>query len=122
MNINLSSLPKTWIFDIDGTIVKHNGYKSGKDILLDGVLETFNKIPDTDMIIIITSRNKKFRSSTEKFLRDNGIRYNIIIFDAPVGERVLINDDKLSGLCMSYAIRKSRDSELEINYSIDDTL
>ena len=30
----LSTLPKTWIFDLDGTLVKHNGYKEdGIDIL-----------------------------------------------------------------------------------------
>ena len=31
----LSTLPKTWILDLDGTVVKHNGYKlDGKDTLL----------------------------------------------------------------------------------------
>ena len=34
----LSTLPKTWIFDLDGTILKHNGYKiDGEDTLLPGV-------------------------------------------------------------------------------------
>ena len=36
----LSTLPKTWIFDLDGTIVRHNGYKlDGKDSLLAGMKE-----------------------------------------------------------------------------------
>jgi len=30
MVLKLSSLPKTWIIDLDGTILKHNGYKEGK--------------------------------------------------------------------------------------------
>ena len=35
----LSTLGHTWIFDLDGTIVKHNGYLiDGKDTLLPGVL------------------------------------------------------------------------------------
>ena len=40
--IILSTLAKTWIFDLDGTLVKHNGYKSdGQDTLLKGVSEYF---------------------------------------------------------------------------------
>ena len=36
----LSTLPKTWIFDLDGTLVKHNGYKlDGRDTLLSGARE-----------------------------------------------------------------------------------
>ena len=34
----LSTLSKTWIFDLDGTLLKHNGYKTdGEDSLLEGV-------------------------------------------------------------------------------------
>ena len=40
----ISSLKKTWLFDIDGTIVKHNGYKlDGEDTLLPGVAVIFLK-------------------------------------------------------------------------------
>lgn len=40
--IMVSSLPKTWILDLDGTIVKHNGYKiDGKDTLLQGAKQFF---------------------------------------------------------------------------------
>ena len=35
MEIEMSILPKTWILDLDGTIVKHNGYiEDGFDTLL----------------------------------------------------------------------------------------
>ena len=53
----LSTLPKTWIFDLDGTLLKHNGYKlDGKDTLLDGVKEYLDELPKEDKIIILTSR------------------------------------------------------------------
>ena len=44
--IRVSKLSKTWIFDIDGTLVKHNGYLvDGHDTLLAGAAEFINKIP-----------------------------------------------------------------------------
>ena len=52
-NLVLSPLAHTWIFDVDGTICVHNGYKNGGDIILDGVKELFTQIPDEDMIIIL---------------------------------------------------------------------
>ena len=33
--LKLSTLNKTWIFDFDGTLVVHNGYKTGEDRFLD---------------------------------------------------------------------------------------
>ena len=39
--LSLSKLPHTWILDLDGTIVKHNGYKlDGKDSLLEKECKT----------------------------------------------------------------------------------
>ena len=47
--LNLSTLSKTWIFDLDGTLVKHNGYKlDGMDTLLEGVKEYLENIPRED--------------------------------------------------------------------------
>ena len=98
-DIILSSLGHTWILDLDGTIVKHNGYKiDGTDTLLPGVKEFFSEIPKDDMIIFITSRKEEYKAITEKFLKEQNIRYDYIIYNAPYGERILINDNKPSGL------------------------
>jgi 23S rRNA G2445 N2-methylase RlmL len=67
------------------------------------------KIPKNDLIIIITSRTDEFRRITEEFLGQNGISYDHIIFNAPYGERILINDRKPSGLTMAVAINVDRD-------------
>ena len=108
--IVLSTLPHTWIFDIDGTLVKHNGYLTEEgDTLLEGAAEFLESIPEKDMIIFLTARPSSVRDITEKFLAEKNIRYDHIIFDAPVGERIVINDNKPSGLVMAYAVERTRD-------------
>lgn len=111
MELEMSSLPKTWILDLDGTLVKHNGYKiDGKDSLLPGAKELLSQIRDEDYVIIVTSRKLEYKELTESFLQENNIRYNHIIYEAPYGERILINDNKPSGLKMAYAIDTRRDN------------
>lgn len=118
--IKLSPLGHTWILDIDGTIVKHNGHKiDGEDTLLDGATEFLAGIPEGDMIIFVTSRTEEYRSITENFLRKNNIRYDHIIFGAPYGERILINDLKPSGLDMSVAVNTERDVFMPLKFEID---
>ena len=110
-SLKMSTLSKTWIFDLDGTLVKHNGYKTdGYDSLLDGVKKYIDSIPEEDFIIITTSRTDEYRQMTLNFLKKEKIRYNDIIFNLPVGERILINDKKPSGLDMAYAFNLDRDS------------
>lgn len=116
----LSSLGHTWILDLDGTIVKHNGYKiDGFDCFLDGAKEFLNSIPERDMIIFLTSRKETEREQTERFLIENGVRYEHIIFDVPYGERILMNDRKPSGLQTAIAVNCKRDGleriEIEIS-------
>jgi hypothetical protein len=106
----LSTLPKTWIFDLDGTLLKHNGYKTdGKDTVLPGALEYMAAIPKEDKIVIFTSRTDEYRQMTLDFLAEKGIRYDEILFNMPMGERILVNDRKPSGLDMSIAINIDRD-------------
>ena len=106
----LSTLPKTWIFDLDGTLVKHNGYKiDGHDTLLPGAKEYLSGIPAEDYILILTSRTDEYRDMTNSFLEDNGIRYDRIVFAVPMGERIVVNDRKPSGIEMAKAINLDRD-------------
>lgn len=106
----LSTLPKTWVFDLDGTLLKHNGYKiDGIDTVLPGVPEYLNAISSEDTIIILTARTDAYKQMTIDFLTEQGIRYDIILFNMPMGERILINDRKPSGLDTSVAINIDRD-------------
>ena len=122
-NIIISSLGHTWILDLDGTILRHNGYKlDGDDTFLEGAEEFLRNIPEEDMIIFLTSRRSEYRETPENFLRSRNIRFDHIIFDAPYGERILINDRKPSGLNMSVAINTDRDEFCGIRFEIDDKL
>jgi hypothetical protein len=109
--LTLSSLGHTWILDLDGTLVKHNGYKiDGHDTLLDGAEDFLRSIPNGDMIVIITSRTLEYKEMTECFLAEHEIRCDRIIYGAPFGERIVVNDRKPSGLNTALAVNVERDA------------
>ena len=123
MEVEMSALPKTWILDLDGTILKHNGYKiDGEDSLLPGACELLSQIREEDFVIIVTSRELQYKEQTEAFLKKENIRYNHIIYEAPYGERILINDNKPSGLQMSYAFATKRDEVADVQIKINEDL
>jgi hypothetical protein len=113
IDLSLSSLPHTWIIDIDGTILKHNGHKEHGDQLLAGVKEFWQRIPVEDMIILMSAREELYEEATLDFLRSNSLRYDQVIFGLPKGERILINDVKPSGLDTALAINVRRDEGLD---------
>ena len=105
----LSTLPKTWIFDLDGTLMKHNGYRTEEgDTLLPGAKEAIDAIPPEDKIVILTSRTEEIREQTLAFLKDHAIRYDEILFGMPMGERIVVNDRKPSGIDMAFAVNLDR--------------
>lgn len=119
----LSELGHTWILDLDGTLVKHNGYLiDDRDSFLPGAQEFLSTIPEHDMIIFITSRKKQYEKVTREFLQNQNVRYDHIIFDAPYGERILINDKKMSGLKTAVAVNQTRDAAWDLQLSLDSSL
>lgn len=121
-DLTLSNLPKTWLIDVDGTLVKHNGHLNGGDQLLPGVKDFFAKISITDKVILLTAREKKYESELRKFLEREQIRHDQIIFDLPIGERIVINDKKPSGLKTAHSVNLERDGGIFLNIDFDEKL
>ena len=110
--IVLSRLAHTWLIDVDGTLVRHNGHKNGGDELLPGVKEFWNTIPQEDVIILLSARSESERSLTAEFLHSQSIRFDHMLFDMPTGERVVINDSKPKGLKTALSVNIPRDRGL----------
>lgn len=121
--IRLSTLPKTWVLDVDGTLVPHNGHlRPEGDSLLPGVKSFFEQISPSDVVILLTARSEEYRARLEFFLKHAGVRFDQLLCGMPAGERILINDKKPSGLVTAYAVNKVRDAALDITIEIDKTL
>ena len=122
--LRLSPLPHTWVLDFDGTLVRHNGYKTGEDEWLPGALEFLRSIPQQDCIIILTARfETDAPAKTRAFLDKHGVRYDHLLFNIPQGERILVNDAKPSGLCCAYALSPERNAgPATWNTEIDESL
>lgn len=108
-NLQYANLNKTWIIDIDGTIIKHNSHLNGQNVLLDSVKDFWNSISKKDQIILVTNRNKKYKKETTQFLKKNNLRFDNIIFEVGSGQRILINDIKPSGLKTAFSFNVKRD-------------
>ena len=80
------------------------------------------KIDKNDKVILLTARKEEYLEDLKEFLRKNQIRYDYLITDMPQGERILVNDRKLSGLNTAYAINKDRDEKLNLEYEINEEL
>jgi hypothetical protein len=99
----------TWFIDLDGTILKHNGYMTDGEELLPGVHDLWQEIPAGDYIIITTGRAEEYREITLDFLDSQGLRYDLAIFGLPLGERIVVNDPKPGGLITAVAWSVTRD-------------
>lgn len=116
-------MPKTWILDLDGTIVVHDGpYFLGHDEFLPGAREFLKSIPDTDIIIFLTARSDYEKEHTLRFLKENKVKYDHIIFNAGQGERIMINDMKPDGLVTAYAVNTTRDRFCQTKFITDRTM
>lgn len=123
MKLTLSPLGHSWFLDLDGTILKHNGYKlDGTDSLLSGALDFLSQIPPEDSIIFVTSRKESEKQRTEDFLRNHQIPFQTILYNLPYGERILVNDRKPSGLETAQVISVERNQAPKVEITISEDL
>ena len=121
--LRISPMPKTWILDLDGTLLVHDGpYIMGKDEFLPGAREFLESIPKRDMIIFLTARSDYEKPHTMRFLKENNVRYDHIIFNAGEGERIMINDIKPDGLVTAYAVNTVRDRFCRTEFVTDSSM
>lgn len=116
VNVEVSKLNHTWIFDLDGVLTIHNSHLTGEDQVLHGVKDFWNQIPIDDFIIIMSAREESYRSSIIDFLNINNLRFNVLILGLPFGERILFNDRKPSGMRTALAINVDRNVGLSNIY------
>ena len=121
--MTLSPLPKTWIFDLDGLLVVHNGHLRGEDQLLSGVKEFWSQLQPADTVILLTARSAEKAPAIRAFLAAHGLRVDHLVAGCAVGERILFNDAKPSGLPMAHAVNLPRNAGFaEVSLQIDPLL
>lgn len=114
MKLEMPANRKTYLLDIDGTLVYHKDNLSDmitKDMnLLHGTIE---KLLEWRMgghyIILTTARPEGVRSITERQLHNIGIFYDQLIMGLPTGPRILVNDIKPNGMQTAHAVNLLRD-------------
>jgi hydroxymethylpyrimidine pyrophosphatase-like HAD family hydrolase len=122
-NLILSPLPHTWLIDIDGTILEHNGHKAEGDKLLPNVKAFWSQISSQDVIVLLSARTSSETAKTLDFLKSAGLRFDHVLFNLPTGERILINDNKPSGLKTAISINLTRNEGFsDIDLRIDENL
>ena len=107
--LTLSPLGHTWLIDLDGCVLAHNGHLREAERLLPGVQQFWAQIPLGDRIVLLTSRGEEHAPETRRTLERFGLRHDLILFGLPFGERILVNDRKPSGLITAYAVNLARD-------------
>lgn len=110
--LRLSTLPHTWLIDLDGVIMPHNGHLRGDESLLPGARELWAAIPAGDCVVVMSARGEEHAAAALALMESAGLRVDRALFGLPVGERILINDAKPGGLLTALAVNLERDKGL----------
>jgi len=107
---------KTYIFDIDGVVLKNFG-KYGKnnwDNTFIPIVENVEKIKELsdagNEIIFMTSRPEKYLANFKKYLKSQDIKYKTIISGCNHSQRIIVNDFAKTNQypsCQSISIKRN---------------
>ena len=127
--MEVETLNKTWFVDVDGTILHHHTNDSLDKLIEEygddsfkyeqpivSAVEFFQDLPETDIIVIATAREKRHIDHTLNVLEYIGMPFDQWIFELGAGPRVVVNDIKPPGaagnkraLKTAYGINLDRD-------------
>lgn len=106
----------TYFFDIDGTLIEHVGSMSNQLCVVSSpkikqIQRYFEHLYELDAkIIICTGRKESEKESIRGLLKTLNLQYDEIITGCPRGPRIIVNDNKFSGLPTVGAIGFPRNS------------
>ena len=108
--MEIESLNKTWFVDVDGTILYHHSNNSLDELIerygsesykhetpIENSINFFQSLPEDDVIIIATAREKRHIDHTLNVLEYIGMPFNQWIFELGCGPRIVVNDIKPPG-------------------------
>jgi len=72
-SFRLDDIEKTWIFDLDGTLVVHNGYKNGVDELLPSVKEFYEKAENKKITLNLTKTENDLCFSDLNYFKEQNL-------------------------------------------------
>jgi len=111
---------KTYILDIDGTILEH--IKNFEDIydypeqpaLPHAKAKTFRWHCEGHYIVIMSARAESLRQLTMKQLEAAGIVYDLLILGVGAGPRILVNDVVDETKAIAYNVRRNIDGLTDV--------
>lgn len=97
MKLGKAELPHTFLLDIDGCILKHQGTISRMitelPVATKEAIEAIDHLISKGHIIILTTgRPASCKKQTKKQLRLLGISYHQLVMGVGIGARVIVND------------------------------
>lgn len=121
----VSSLPKTWFLDVDGTIIEHNTQFSDENLKwLPNVEEFLINLSPQDTVVLTSARKiENLNHIINLVQKISPAKVTKVVSDLGVGERILINDQKPSGLITSHSVNLKRNCGLpKPFYMTDETM
>jgi hypothetical protein len=121
-------MANTYIIDIDGTLVKHQGGMTrniesmGDVVRQEFINQFFEKLYLNDAkIILLTGRKENLRNETVNQLKKLNIQYDELIMGCPRGPRHIINDRKPNdGNPTAISLNVNRNSDCWCLLELDD--
>lgn len=104
---------------MDGVICywKNDNYNKNEVLIMDNVNFLKNLIKENNIkIVLTTARSKKKCKQVLRLLKHQGLNFNKCVYDLGVGQRLVINDKKSTGLKSAFSLNTERNKSFSDLY------